>query len=208
MLLRRTRGFTLVELMVVTVIIGLIASIGIPRFQEQLLISRLKEAEPYLQAIAAKQRINFVQTGQYVMSNNEQDIEDQLGVDLSATGSFCFMTHCTGATCNAIAAVNGPVEALAETGQAGDVYFEVYAVIRASDNFDATARSGAATTACTAVADKVDPADWTGVDADAGSPQGEVVVLRYPAPTNTLTDSTNAFVWTEGITISGVLYDQ
>jgi prepilin-type N-terminal cleavage/methylation domain-containing protein len=50
-LLRNTGGFTLTELMIVIVIIGILASIGIPRFTAVTARAKVVEFKPLLQQI-------------------------------------------------------------------------------------------------------------------------------------------------------------
>jgi len=49
---RSSQGFTLIELMIVVAIIGVLASIAIPEFQNMTLRARIAEREPIMRAIA------------------------------------------------------------------------------------------------------------------------------------------------------------
>lgn len=49
---RSSRGFTLIELMIVVAVIGVLASIAIPEFQVMTLRSKIAEREPIMRGIA------------------------------------------------------------------------------------------------------------------------------------------------------------
>ncbi len=59
------RGFTLVELMVVMVVLGVLVSMGIPRFQQSLEQSRADVAGANLRAIWSAQRLYWLENRTY-----------------------------------------------------------------------------------------------------------------------------------------------
>ncbi|MGZ0190401.1 MAG: type IV pilin protein, partial [Alphaproteobacteria bacterium] len=95
--MRRQRGFTLIELMVVVTIVGILALIGVPQYRAYVLVARLEEAKPMLESISARMRMDFLETGEYCCQGsvrNEDVIIAELGVPLQETGDFCFMITC------------------------------------------------------------------------------------------------------------------
>jgi prepilin-type N-terminal cleavage/methylation domain-containing protein len=59
------RGYTLIELMVVTVVMGVLLSMGIPRFQQSLEQSRADVAGANLRAIWSAQRLYWLENRVY-----------------------------------------------------------------------------------------------------------------------------------------------
>jgi prepilin-type N-terminal cleavage/methylation domain-containing protein len=62
---RGTKGFTLIELMIVVVIIGILAAIAIPKFSNVGNEAKKKEADGVLKQVATLQEAYMVRFGQY-----------------------------------------------------------------------------------------------------------------------------------------------
>ena len=72
--LRGSKGFTLVELSVVIVIIGVLAAFGVPRFRNAVEKSKAGEAFNYLAAIRSAQERYHSRAGTYAATPTELDI--------------------------------------------------------------------------------------------------------------------------------------
>jgi prepilin-type N-terminal cleavage/methylation domain-containing protein len=64
------RGMTLVELMIVTVIIGVLAAIAVVGYGKYVARARLSEANAMLAEFAAKEQLYFLEAGQYVEAHS------------------------------------------------------------------------------------------------------------------------------------------
>ncbi len=72
--LRTRKGFTLVELAVVIVIIGVLAAFGVPRFLQSVEKSKASEAFNYLSAIQSSQERYIAQNGVYASAISSLDV--------------------------------------------------------------------------------------------------------------------------------------
>ena len=61
--LRNSKGFTLIELMIVVVIIGILAAIAIPKFNNATAMAKEKEADLVLKNLYTMQNTYFAQWG-------------------------------------------------------------------------------------------------------------------------------------------------
>jgi type IV pilus assembly protein PilE len=62
---RRAAGFTLIELIVAVAIIGILATIAYPAYQQQIRKSRRAEAQSFLMSVAARQQQFLLDTRAY-----------------------------------------------------------------------------------------------------------------------------------------------
>lgn len=72
---RPRRGFTLVELAVVVVIIGVLAAFGVPRFLESVERSKAAEAFGYLSSLRSAQERYQAREGSYATDFDDLDID-------------------------------------------------------------------------------------------------------------------------------------
>jgi len=74
MMMRNKRGFTLIELLVVVLIIGILASIGIPQYFKVVEKSRVSEAQNMFTNIKAAQERVLARNGTYTNDFGQLDI--------------------------------------------------------------------------------------------------------------------------------------
>ena len=67
----KQRGFSLIELLIAMTIIGVLASIAVPNYQDYVLNSKRSEGKALLSQAAAMQERFFAQNNSYVISNDD-----------------------------------------------------------------------------------------------------------------------------------------
>jgi type IV pilus assembly protein PilA len=107
---RGQKGFTLIELMIVVVIIGILAALAIPRFMRATTKSKQSEARQVLKQIYTMQRAYrqeynayWVPAGPASAVAAQQSAFGRIGVDIMATARYTFTMVAAAATFTATA---------------------------------------------------------------------------------------------------------
>ena len=74
--LKNSKGFTLIELMIVVAVIGLLASIALPSYNAYILRSHRSEAKNYLQAVSQRLEQNYTLSGRYDKTQQGGDVDN------------------------------------------------------------------------------------------------------------------------------------
>lgn len=133
---RHTRGFTLIEVMIVVVIVGILAAVAYPSYKRHLVESRRADAQIGLSKLANAQEKFFSQCNSYVVNIDGGSVSncDGLGLTAYATGGtdqiysqdrFYILTVAEGATGDIATSFVATATPVSGTTQVGDGTFAI-----------------------------------------------------------------------------------
>ena len=94
---RDERGFTLIELLIVIAIIGILAAIAIPAYQDYTIRSQVSEGLNLAGAVKAAVAERYAQTGVWPVTLTELGIVDAGGAETPPTGKYVGSVDMAGA---------------------------------------------------------------------------------------------------------------
>lgn len=118
--LRRQNGFTLVELMVIIIIVGILAAIAVPLYLHYAETAKVREALGMIKAIITSQKVEKIRTLNYYTVTGAQasTVFLQKGVDVRESLYFNYETAGDADTFTVTAT------ATAESGITGTIYYD------------------------------------------------------------------------------------
>jgi type IV pilus assembly protein PilA len=128
--LKNTKGFTLIELMIVVAIIAILAAIALPAYQDYLIRSQVSEGS--VLADGAKTAIAefYSNTGRIAPSNASVGLATPTSItgkyvsQLDASGGTIVATYASGGTQEANAKINGKILAYKALTTTGSMKFD------------------------------------------------------------------------------------
>lgn len=115
----RQRGFTLIELMIVVVIIGILAALAIPRFMQATVKTKQSEAKGILKQIYTMERTYRQQENVYLACANNAAL-NAIGVDVPVDAIYAYSVALAGLGFTATAICNLDDDATIDTWTMND----------------------------------------------------------------------------------------
>jgi len=114
------KGFTLIELMIVVVIIGILAALAIPRFMRSTTKAKMSEARQLLKQVYTMQRAYRQENDTYtcngdVASAAAGDAFADIGVDVGASARYTYTMVAAAGTFTCTATANLDDDAIIDT---------------------------------------------------------------------------------------------
>ncbi|MEE9554454.1 MAG: prepilin-type N-terminal cleavage/methylation domain-containing protein [candidate division Zixibacteria bacterium] len=108
---RNSKGFTLIELMIVVVIIGILAALAIPRFMRSTTKSKQSEAKQLLKQVYTMQRAYRQEFNAYCLNGVTASAAApatfaQIGVDIMAASRYAYVMTANAAAFTCVATGN------------------------------------------------------------------------------------------------------
>lgn len=85
--MNKTKGFTLVEILIVVAIIGILAGIAFPSYQGSILKSKRAEAKEALLSAAGRQEREYLQSNAYIVDSANNDFA-QISPLITESGTY------------------------------------------------------------------------------------------------------------------------
>jgi len=96
----RRRGFTLIEVLIVVIILGILATLSVPQFTRIIGRARMAEAWAGLGAMRTAQSVYKMDTGVYATAIDDLDVDTQVGDFLLSIANANGRDDCNIATGN------------------------------------------------------------------------------------------------------------
>ena len=100
--MKKKNGFSLMEAIVTVVILGVLASVGIPSFQNMMKDTKIKDASTNLLILYTAEKIYFNENGNYFQGANVAALNTGLNLGIIPGDTFyaCNATLCIGTGSN------------------------------------------------------------------------------------------------------------
>ncbi|WP_319004934.1 type IV pilin protein [Microbulbifer aggregans] len=138
--MKKQRGFTLIELMIVVAVIGVLAGIAIPSYQEHVKKARRADAQGALMGLAQAMEKHFTVNGTYVGAGSDNNNTTGAPAIFPTEAPLDGGTKFYNLRITAADAVSYTLQAQPKNGQAGDGYLQLQ-----STGEKAWARAGGST---------------------------------------------------------------